>query len=77
MEISFKLDWEINKNKVKVLFRPKTVELKYDGKQVDKLDLYSKVDVDGCTWTLDKRMVVVTFEKMDAGVAWPRITDDA
>lgn len=77
VEITFNLNFAINKNKVKAAFRPKSVTLAYDGKELDKLALYGRIDVDGCTWTLDGNSVVVTVEKIEPGVSWPRITDAA
>jgi hypothetical protein len=78
IEIVFKFEDDCDKKKFNVKFMPQSVKVMYDGKQAHAITLYSKVDCDGCTWTVDgKRKLVVTFEKADAGVSWPRISDMA
>jgi hypothetical protein len=64
---------DANKKLLKVIFKPKSVQVTYDKKEVATILLYSAIDVDGCTWTVDKEKVIITVEKADPGRAWPRI----
>jgi len=65
-----------NSRDVCVNFYSKKITLLYKKDQVLSLDLYTSIDVDGCTWTLDRNSketsVVITCEKSDA-ISWPRI----
>ena len=64
---------KVNKSLVKVNFMHQKVIVKYDNKSMLEVQLYSKIDVDGCTWTLDKNNLVVTCEKAQSGGIWPRL----
>mmetsp|Transcript_27604 Transcript_27604/g.53432 ORF Transcript_27604/g.53432 Transcript_27604/m.53432 type:complete len:405 (+) Transcript_27604:84-1298(+) len=64
---------KVKKNLVKVNFLHQQVSVKYDNKSFLDLHLYSKVDVDGCTWTIDKKNLIVTCEKVETGGVWPRL----
>jgi len=64
-----------NKRKVSCSFKTGGLKVSYDGKERVSIDLYSKVDVDGCTWTVSGGGdLVVTLEKLDGGISWPRIS---
>jgi len=65
----------MEKAKLKVKFQTKSVKVEYDGRVLVDVTLYGKVDMDGCTWTLDDggKTLVVTCEKQDDGQMWPRI----
>ena len=63
----------LNKKLLRVVFKPKSVMVAYDKQEVASILLYSAIDVDGCTWTIDQKNVVITVEKADPGRAWPRI----
>ena len=39
-----------------------------------EIELYASIDTDGCTWTLEGKSLILTCEKQDGGVSWPRIT---
>jgi CS domain len=66
----------IDKSKLKVLFHPRSIVVKYKGKEYVSIKLYDAIDVDGCTWTLDgKTKLVVTCEKAGGGGIWPRIKE--
>jgi hypothetical protein len=66
----------IDKSKLKVLFHPRSIVVKYNGKEYVSIQLYDAIDVDGCTWTLDgKTKLVVTCEKAGGGGIWPRIKE--
>lgn len=62
---------------IKVDFRPAFVHIKIRGEILFRLDFFSRIDPDGCTWTMDKSgnetKLVVTCEKVEA-ISWPRIT---
>lgn len=64
---------KVNKKLVKVTFPPQKIVVKYNGKNILELKLYSRLDVDACTWTLDKDNLVVTGEKASEGEIWPRL----
>jgi hypothetical protein len=77
VEVTVPLDLDgapaVNKKLLKVIFKPKKVQVQYDKKEIATIMLYSAIDVDGCTWTVDKESVIITVEKADPGRAWPRI----
>ncbi len=76
IEIGVEFDEDIDKKAVKISFFPKSVLVTYKGEEALNLKLYDKVDVDGCTWTLDgKTCLVLTLEKVKGGVMWPRIKE--
>jgi hypothetical protein len=69
----------ITSKDVSVVFKTRqlTVSLKNGSEDVlVSIDLFERVDVDGCTWTIDKAKeassVVVTLEKADEAL-WPRL----
>ena len=64
---------KVNKAKIKVVFQLSKIAVKYGGEQLLEVKLYSKLDTDGCTWTLDKDTLVVTGEKATEGEIWPRL----
>ncbi|KAL9183879.1 hypothetical protein ACHAXT_004735 [Thalassiosira profunda] len=64
---------KVSKSGIKVAFRPQTISVSYNGEPALDLELYSKLDVDGCTWTLDKKNLIVTGEKASDGEIWPRL----
>ena len=64
---------------VKVSFHPRRIIVYVRGDDdVLSIELYAPIDTDGCTWTLDKgsndSKLVLSCEKMDGGLSWPRIT---
>ncbi|KAL7538182.1 hypothetical protein ACHAXR_008936 [Thalassiosira sp. AJA248-18] len=66
-------DEKVNKKMIKVAFQMKKIIVKYNNELMLEVNLYSKLDVDGCTWTLDKGNLVVTCEKASEGEIWPRL----
>lgn len=65
----------INKKSIKVVFQPQQIIVKCnDGKPFFDHILYSRLDVDGCTWTLDKSGgLIITIQKAPEGETWPRL----
>ena len=61
---------------VSVKFKPKSIQVSYQGTSLASVDLFDRVDVDGCTWTLDKKndvaTVIATMEKAEEAL-WPRL----
>ncbi len=53
-------------------FLPQSLLVRYDGEERLRLALYGKLDVDGSTWTKDGDTLVLTLQKLDAGISWPR-----
>jgi len=62
----------VNKSLIKVSFQMQKIIVKYSSETLLELKLYSKLDVDGCTWTLDSGKLVVTAEKSNEET-WPRL----
>ena len=74
VEVTVGFDENVDKKSIKVVFLPKSVTVTYKGEEALNLNLFEKVEVDGCTWQLDgKTSLVVTMEKVNEGVMWPRI----
>jgi hypothetical protein len=64
---------KVDKTSIKVDFQPRKIIVKCNGESVLEVQLYSRLDVDGCTWTLDKENIVITGEKASGGEIWPRL----
>ncbi|EJK68973.1 hypothetical protein THAOC_09814 [Thalassiosira oceanica] len=62
----------LNKKLIRVTFLANKVTVKYNSGVVVDVGLYSRLDVDGCTWTLDGENLVVTGEKLSEEI-WPRL----
>ncbi|CAJ1936273.1 unnamed protein product [Cylindrotheca closterium] len=67
---------DIKTKDIKIKFKPRQIEIYCQGEKRLSFEIFEKVDVDGCTWTIDKvngqSSIVVTMEKMDEAL-WPRI----
>jgi hypothetical protein len=63
---------------VKAKFLSQSIELSCKKEVLVAIRLFEKVDVDGCTWTIDKSKddlsIVVSMEKVEQAF-WPRIKD--
>ena len=64
---------KMDKTSIKVYFQPRKIIVKCNGESVLEVQLYSKLDVDGCTWTFDKEDIVITGEKASGREIWPRL----
>jgi CS domain len=81
VEVTVPLPAAASKKDITVIFKPKSVEVKIKNSSASilSLDLFERVDVDGCTWTVEQgsssnteSMLVVTMEKADEAL-WPRL----
>ncbi|GKZ00249.1 hypothetical protein MPSEU_000977800 [Mayamaea pseudoterrestris] len=62
----------ISKKDVQIRFAPQTLQV-FKPKTVH-IALFERVDVDSCTWTIEKNEIVISMEKQEAAL-WPRIVD--
>lgn len=67
---------DIKSKDIKIKFKPRHIEIYCQCEKRVSFELFEKVDVDGCTWTIDtangKSSVVVTMEKIEQAL-WPRV----
>ena len=72
-------DVVITSRDIKVKFLSNQLSVKCQSIDFFSLDLFSRIDPDGCTWTLERikkdttTNLIITCEKVD-GVSWPRIS---
>lgn len=64
---------------VQVKFKSQSIQVSYQGQSLVSLELFERVDLDGCTWTIEKKgdepsKLVITMEKLETAF-WPRIRD--
>jgi CS domain len=85
IEVVVPLPADATSKQVKVAFRPLVLEVLYLAEPHVNLPLFERVDVDACTWTLDRSdnggdnadnatKLVITMEKVEEAF-WPRIRD--
>jgi hypothetical protein len=78
LEVVIPLPVKTQSKDVNVVFRPESLKATSFGKDLVMVPLFERVDVDGCTWTLESndecRKLVVTMEKVESAF-WPRIKD--
>lgn len=78
LEVSIPLPIDATSQQIKVKFNPKKMELMYLTKSHVEILLFERVDVDGCTWTLESgittKKLIITMEKLEEAF-WPRIRD--
>ena len=64
----------VEKSSVRVAFQPRRISVRCGvGPPILEVESYSRLDVDGCTWTLDGDSLVITCEKASEGEIWPRL----
>ncbi|KAL3774701.1 hypothetical protein ACHAW5_003773 [Stephanodiscus triporus] len=68
-----KMEMAMDKSSIDVVFRPQKISVKRDGELILDVQSYSRLDVNGCTWTLDEGGLVITCEKASEGEIWPRL----
>jgi len=77
IEVKLSFPTKATSKEIKVKFHSKSITVVYQGNEKLKIDLFARIDVDGCTWTLEKspseKKLVITCEKSEA-LSWPRIT---
>jgi hypothetical protein len=78
LEVTVSLPKDAVSKDVKVKFLPQMIELSCKNETLLSIRLFERVDIDGCTWTLDQRKddlsIVVSMEKVEQAF-WPRIKD--
>lgn len=77
IEITIPLTAVTKSKDVQVKFRPRHLSVQVDQlPKVRETCLFEQVDVDGCTWTIDRdtNTLVITMEKA-GGALWPRLID--
>jgi hypothetical protein len=77
IEISIPLATGTKSKDVQVKFRPHHFSVQVDKlPKVTETRLFEHVDMDGCTWTIDRdtNTLIITMEKVDAAL-WPRLID--
>jgi hypothetical protein len=67
---------DVKSKEVQVKFKPQSVLVTCRKETLLDLELFERVDVDGCTWTLDRQgdklNLAATMEKLEQAM-WPRI----
>ncbi|GMH78422.1 hypothetical protein TrLO_g12830 [Triparma laevis f. longispina] len=78
VEIVINFPSPVDKKKVKVKCKQKSILVTYDSVTKLDLQLYEAIDVDGMAWTCGSdakgHMLTITVEKGEGGVSWPRVT---
>jgi CS domain len=80
LEVVLSLPADTSSKNVQVLFKPERLDVIVAKESKLSLMLFERVDVDGCTWTIDssssddEKKLVVTMEKIEEAL-WPRIRD--
>jgi hypothetical protein len=67
---------EVTSKELNVKFKPQFLQISCRKEPLVNLELFERVDMDGCIWTLEKGgetpKLVITMEKMEQA-SWPRI----
>lgn len=78
LEVVVSLTETVKSKDVVVKFRPQNLSVTVQKVEQVQIRLFEHVDVDGCTWTIDRSgqesNLVITMEKAE-GALWPRIID--
>jgi CS domain len=78
LEVVVLLPSDAVSKQVAVKFNPHKLNVSYQKEPKVSLQLFERVDVDSCTWTLesgsDTKKLVITLEKLEEAY-WPRIRD--
>jgi hypothetical protein len=77
LEVTVPLPSDFNKKELEVKFRPQSLQVSYAKKHLVSIHIFERVDVDSCTWTVDRgaaTSLVITMEKLEEAL-WPRIID--
>ena len=80
LEINVPISSDTLTKQIKVDYLPTHIQVWLQKEMVLRIDLFSRIDPDGCTWTIEKgsknekkSVLVITCEKVEA-ISWPRIT---
>jgi len=74
IEIVVPLPDKVDRKQISVLFHSKRIKVLLSKEILVEIEFYASIDTDGCTWTLERKSLILTCEKQDGGVSWPRIT---
>jgi CS domain len=78
IEIQLVVPSKVTSKDIKVKFMPQHLTVNVHDKEKITLRLFQRVDLDGCSWTLEKgkyaKKLRLSLEKID-GAYWPRIVD--
>lgn len=78
LEVNVPIPATAKSKDLQVKFRPRDLSVTILKEPKINIRLFEQVDVDGCTWTIDRKgdstVLVVTMEKAE-GALWPRIID--
>jgi CS domain len=78
LELTISLPKGVASKEISVKFMPQAILVKCRNTVVLSLELFERVDPDGCTWTFDKDSdnprLAITMEKAEQA-SWPRIKD--
>jgi hypothetical protein len=78
LEVAVPIPATAKSKDIQVKFRPQQLQVIVQKEAKVSFQLFEHVDVDGCTWTIDRTSetasLVITMEKMEAAL-WPRIID--
>lgn len=66
----------VQSKEVQVKFRPQSLQVQYQKKDLVSFTFFERIDVDSGTWTIDRSsgQLIITMEKMEQAF-WPRIID--
>ena len=74
MEVTIGVPDGTRGKEIKVSFKSDSAHISVPSKDFDlHLDLYTRVTVDDCTWTLSDGDLVVTMEKSVCDDTWPAL----
>lgn len=77
LEVVVTIPSDATSKDVKVKFKPQALIVQCRDTTVS-VNLFERVEVDGCTWTLDskgdRKAIIITMEKVEQAL-WPRIQD--
>lgn len=79
LEVIVNLPADAKSTDINVRFHPQSLQVAYQKEPKLKIQLFERIDIDSCTWTLDKvvgdkRNVIISMEKVESAF-WPRIAD--
>lgn len=78
LELIVRLPVDATSKDVKCKYHPQSLQVSCRSEVLVSLDLFERIDPEGCTWTLERDSkfaeLIVTMEKIEVAL-WPRIRD--